>query len=634
MFMTCCSLRSFRPLTLVLCAWASCLCVTGHARPAAAQAAGAAPQYQWDTIAPEYADAKALVKPKGDKDAVMTGRDSFSSSRALLESWYRSYLFPSMATPDQLGELYEKRESLAKDMEMAAERAEPAVHQYLLDLAYEEATRRATGNYHPFVRYNAMLIIGNLNQTEASLVNGVRYPAVRLPKALDFLVDEFTKPDQIDVVKLAAMIGIQRHFFLVRYRPADQPIPDARKAEIAGLLKALLDEKTVPAGRSPGMHVWLRRTAADVLGTLGSVGDNHAIFDSLARVVSDADEPLSLRCVAAQAVGNLIYTDVTGIDALATARQLGALAAFACRQEDTRAKEEQEALEEELLRMARGPSYPGMGGGGYPGMGSGGGPGMPGGGMGMPGGGPGMPGGGMGMPGGGMGMPGSGPGMPGSGTGMGAPTGMPGGAGGMPGSGTGMGAMTGMPGGAAGGMPGMGDKGGSGGSMMGGGYPGYGGYPGMRSRTKPASDETDQLVERIRRRLKYPLNCTLIGVRGAEQKSVTPGAAAALGSIAKLAADDQQKEEIGKIITALGDIVKATDVHDEGVAKLLEEVRSATRELEKLLPNVAAADAKPTADEELPGGAAPAAKTPPAGAAAPADGKTPATNPGEPAGKN
>ena len=47
------------------------------------------------------------------------------------------------------------------------------------------------------------------------------------------MVDEFKKPNQIDVIRLAAMLGIQRHLFLVRQRPADQPIPDGRKAEVA-----------------------------------------------------------------------------------------------------------------------------------------------------------------------------------------------------------------------------------------------------------------------------------------------------------------------------------------------------------------------------------------------------------------
>ena len=194
-----------------------------------------------------------------------------------------------------------------------------------------------------------MLIVGNLNQTEAGMVGGVRYPAVRLPQAFDFMVDELKKPDQIDAMRLAAMLGIQRHVFLVRQRPADQPIPDGRKAEVAALMKALLDEKTPPAGRSVDGHTWLRRRAADVLATLGAVGDNRSIFDSLVRIVGDAEEPISLRCTAAEALGSLVYTDVTGIDALATARQLGALAAFACRTEDTRAKDEQKDVEEELM---------------------------------------------------------------------------------------------------------------------------------------------------------------------------------------------------------------------------------------------------------------------------------------------
>ena len=97
----------------------------------------------------------------------------------------------------------------------------------------------------------------------------------------------------------------------------------AARRKSPSLMKTLLDEKTPPAGRNEAGHTWLRRSAADVLATLGAVGDNRGIFDSLVRIVGDAEEPLSLRCTAAQALGSLVYTDVTGIDALATARQLG-----------------------------------------------------------------------------------------------------------------------------------------------------------------------------------------------------------------------------------------------------------------------------------------------------------------------
>jgi hypothetical protein len=117
---------------------------------------------------------------------------------------------------------------------------------------------------------------------------------------------------------------------------------------------------------------------------------------------------LSLRCTAARALGSLNYTDATGIDALATARDLAALAAFACRQEDERVREEFEKLDKTApFATARG-GMPGMGGT-MPGMMPGAGGTMPG--M-MPGAGGTMP--GM-MPGAGGMMPGMMPGAGGTG---------------------------------------------------------------------------------------------------------------------------------------------------------------------------------------------------------------------------
>jgi hypothetical protein len=552
-----CLLRSFGTVLPLACTFVGCLAATSYDRPVWAQAGAGAPAYTWDTIDPAFADPKEVVARRGEKDQVIFGRVGYSDR---FDAWYKNYLFPSMATEELLGDIYEKRAMINKDLEQASD----SVHQVLLNLIYPEATRRVTENYHPSVRFNAMLIVGDLNQTEAHVVGGARYPAIRLPQAFDFMVDEFKKPDQLDAVRLAAMVGIQRHLFLVRQRPADQPILDARKAEVASLMKALLDEKTPPAGRTADGHAWLRRKAADVLATLGAVGDNHSIFDSLVRIVGDAEEPLSLRCTAAQALGELVYTDVTGIDALATARQLGALAAFACRTEDTRAKDEQKTMEEETSTGAR------MGGAG----------GMPG--MGMP---------GVGMP--GVGMPGVG----------------------MPGIG----------------MPGLGGED----STGPGGYPGLGGssgYPGMGSSAKPVNKEMENLITRVRRRLKQPLHCVLVGVSGPQEWTKAAAGNATLGAVAQLAADDQQKAEITKIVNALVAIVKATDKHKNGLPEMLKEVRVKTRELEALLPNVAVATEKPAADEALPGAAAPADAAAPAGKTPPADAGAPAGT-GEPAKK-
>ncbi len=508
----------------------------------AQDAAGAG--YKWDTIGAEYVALSSLNAQKGLKDQIILGNAGFGANRPAIDNWYRQYLFPSMATENLMGEIGEKRESLARDLEMAKD---PALHQYLTDLTYDEMTRRISENYHPFVKYNAMLVIGlNLNLTEKRPAE--RLPAVRLPKAFDFLFDELRKPDQSDAMRTAAMVGIERHARLLRFRPQDQPIPDGQRAELATLMHTLLNEKTPPAGRDANTQVWFRRRAADILGEIGLVGDNRAIFDSLVKIVGDAEEPLSMRCTAAKSLGRLNYTNVTGIDPLATSRQLGALAAQACRVEETRAKDEQKKLAEEPGQARSGGMMGGMGGLG----GLGGGTGL------MPGG----SGGGM-MPGGGM----AGPGAP-------------------------EGPSAGSSGGSGGGLPGMG--GGSGGM-----------YPGMGMGRGPQDPTSDDLLERARRRLKVPLASVLIGISGASERITE----ANLKSFAQLA-DPQQKAEIMKIIGALNELVKATDNTESGLDGLLKSVRSKNRDLEKLLPNLTAKPESDVSDDAALPGAGPPPKPP------------------------
>ena len=432
-----------------------------------------------------------------------------------------------------MGSIRERRDELIKDMEMATD---PTVHQFLIDVAFEEATKRVSGNYHPAVRFNAMLIVGDLNQTESRISGTERYPAVRLAKAFDFMVDELKRADQLDVVRIAALLGIQRHLRLVRQRPQDQPIPDARKVEVTALVKPVVDQKTPPDGRNLVGHTWLRRGAVDVLATVGMVGDGRAVFNSLVTIAGDAEEPLSLRCTAARSLAELNYTDVTGIDALTTARQLGALAAYACRLEDERVKEEEKKHGDTAKRPA-GSGYPGMGGlpgsGGYPGLGSGG------------------------------TYPGSGGTYPGSG----------------------------------GTYPGMG------------GGPGYPGSGPLSGAAKD-SEEPDERIDAVRRRLKLPLLCVLLGLRGEAEKSGPPstdGQTVTLASIGGLAVDEQQKSEITKIVGAVEAIVAASDQLDDGLEGMMEQVRSKTRDLENLLPNVTKVEEEPAVEDELPGGALPGA---------------------------
>jgi hypothetical protein len=139
------------------------------------------------------------------------------------------------------------------------------------------------------------------------------------------------------------------------------------------------------------------------------------------------------------------------------------------------------------------------------------------------------------------------------------------------------------------------------------GYPGYGSdMPGANA----GETEDDPEVTEARRRLKLPLHCVLLGLRGESVRSSstrTDEAAATLGGIGQLA-QGPDRTKVDDIIAALEAIIEATDKKDEGLEELMKEVRTKTLGLENLLPKP-----EPTEEEEavmdepgggdLPGGA-------------------------------
>ncbi len=144
---------------------------------AAAQAGAAAKSYTWGKIDPKFNEYRYVTSQKLIKEQVLLGRQSLAANQTALDDWYRNYVIQMMLTEENMRDLSELRESLMKDL---AKTQNAGVHQYLVSLLYDEATKIVLGDYHPAVEYNAMLIIGDLNQTESRMVSGERYPSVRL----------------------------------------------------------------------------------------------------------------------------------------------------------------------------------------------------------------------------------------------------------------------------------------------------------------------------------------------------------------------------------------------------------------------------------------------------------------------
>ena len=201
----------------------------------------------------------------------------------------------------------------------------------------------AAGKYHPAVRVNAMLMIGELNRVEQ--------PPTPLPEALAVMIAAVQSSKLSDAVRATAMVGIKRH---VAAGIADE---DVRKTLTAALLKVAADG--LPTGTARDGREWILRQAIDILGRLGSVGENNAVFTLLSKTLSDSKLPLKTRTAAADALGRLSYSGATGINPADVAAMLGQLAIDACTEELRQAKNSDDPISrprlmERLMRRAAG----------------------------------------------------------------------------------------------------------------------------------------------------------------------------------------------------------------------------------------------------------------------------------------
>jgi hypothetical protein len=183
------------------------------------------------------------------------------------------------------------------------------------------------GDFHPAVKVNAMLMIGELNRVEQTGHDA----AVPLPEALTALIAAAGKANLPDGLRVAAMIGILRH--------ADAGIKDddTRKSLTTVMLRLVAAD--LPAGSAPTGRAWLVVQAAETLGKLGSVGDGNAVFQALLKRVGDSKLPFLVRSAAANSLGQLDYSSATGINPVETAATVGQFALDACVEELRLAKE-------------------------------------------------------------------------------------------------------------------------------------------------------------------------------------------------------------------------------------------------------------------------------------------------------
>ena len=192
-------------------------------------------------------------------------------------------------------------------------------HDHLAHLALDFLKKLVGGDYHPAVKINAMLAIGELNSVEQSGHDA----AVPLPEALNVLIAGVESKKLSEGLRTAAMVGVLRH--------ASAGISGGEARKKVNDVMLPLATADVPAGSALSARAWMVAQAAETLGALGSVGENNDVFAALLKIVVNAKLPLLLRCAAADALGRLDYSSAGGINPLETATALGQLAINVCK---------------------------------------------------------------------------------------------------------------------------------------------------------------------------------------------------------------------------------------------------------------------------------------------------------------
>lgn len=416
----------------------------------------AAPKYKQLPIKPEW-DHKVKDKKIAEVQAferraretlvlkVLKNQDgvSLENNTEAFDEYYQKYLFPRwtwVVDADETAKVDDAKPGDANAYNfLANERTKffkghlratkiPKVHEHLVDITFTAMQEIVVGNFHPAARYNAMLVIAELNAVEVK-TEGKPEAFEALAKALPVLVAELEKMvtdldarGEISPVSVAAMLGVLRHVTADTWQTAasgKRMSNDVKKQINTACLK-LVNRNAPPNEKIDSSVTWIQRRAIEILGVLGTLETDVQVAKAMDAIVGNDKAPLSLRCAAAEALGQLNKPKESELNPTDTARRLGELAVFGVKQELQRLDDERmRAEEKERYGTARaGAAGGGGGGGGGPGgLGAGGPAGGPGG-LGAGGGGAGMgAAGAAGIGAAGGGAPGGGAGFPGSGKG-------------------------------------------------------------------------------------------------------------------------------------------------------------------------------------------------------------------------
>ncbi|MBI3462777.1 MAG: hypothetical protein HY000_06915 [Planctomycetes bacterium] len=251
-------------------------------------------------------------------------RTGVVTDKDLIDAVYR-WRCAQLTWTSKLNETADLRLRLKADLRAAERAAKPDAFDRLTPLVLKSMVAIVNDQeYHPTVRLNAMLLLGDL---DARVVSGGAARFVPHPEALPHLLSVAEDSAESvtgagDAIRCAALHGLLRH--------GRSAAPDsAERQAISKAAIAMASNATAPEGRNEAVHEWIRRRAVTVLEASvrpGASDLDEQASDLLHVLIANRDEPLKLRLEAAQAFGRTQKEHAR--DALAAtqlAQSLGAL---------------------------------------------------------------------------------------------------------------------------------------------------------------------------------------------------------------------------------------------------------------------------------------------------------------------
>jgi hypothetical protein len=306
----------------------------------------------YKTLKPRVADNVAK-QMEGKVSAILhQAAAPAGANQKAIDDFFLGYFFPKMTSLDaeQLGTLAESRKQLFMRYINGAK--SQAARDQVIALTLKAVNAISAQQYHPAVRYNATLILGQLDQTPA--VGGAKPKP--LPAATAALLERLEATDIQGVVvpslvKMAALVGLERHTRM------DVDPQFAERITTAAL--AVANRTEAPEDISKDVNNWMRTQAARVLANQSATGVSVQVHKVLADLIGNRDLSLDDRCKVAKMLRASMYNGVQGVNADEMATAIGNLAKAVLAEERKKAEEYRDEM--------AGGNQGGFGGGGFDG---------------------------------------------------------------------------------------------------------------------------------------------------------------------------------------------------------------------------------------------------------------------------